>query len=70
MARQSTNPPRPGWLPRNTFSATVRLGTTIECWNTVAIRPRHPRHPAVSDGADWPSKRTDTSDQRGCAESS
>ena len=48
ISRQSTNPALPGWRPRNTFSATVRLGTTMECWNTVAIRPRHP---AVSEGA-------------------
>ena len=61
IRRQSTRPrgpgPRRGWRPRKTFSATVRPGTTIECWNTVAIRPRHAAT-SPSEGAGWPSKRT------------
>ena len=38
-ASAASPPGRPGcgWRPRNTFSATVRPGTTMECWNTVAI---------------------------------
>ena len=57
IPRQSTRPARTGWRPRNTFSATVRSGTTIECWKTVAIWRRHaPVAPCA--GAGWPSKRT------------
>ena len=57
IRRQSTRPPRRGWRPRNTFSATVSPGTTIECWNTVAIRLRQ-APTAPSGGAAAPSKRT------------
>ena len=57
IPRQSTRPARSGWRPRNTFSATVSSGTTIECWNTVAIRRRQaPVSPCA--GAGCPSKRT------------
>jgi hypothetical protein len=54
---QSTRPARPGWWPRKTFSATVSPGTTIECWNTVAMRLRHSPG-APSGGAGLPSNRT------------
>ena len=39
------------------FSATVRWGTTIECWNTVEMRLRH-APVFASAGAGPPSKRT------------
>src|SRR6266702_2188503 len=58
IRRQSTRPgPRRGWRPRKTFSATVRPGTTIECWNTVAMRARQ-AVTSTSEGAGWPSKLT------------
>ena len=53
-ASAASPPGRPGcgWRPRNTFSATVRPGTTMECWNTVAIwRRQAPTRPGGSGGA-------------------
>src|SRR5580704_14742938 len=58
IRRQSTTPPRrAGGRPRKTFSATVRYGTTMECWNTAVIRPRHAAM-SPSEGAGRPSRRT------------
>ena len=61
IRRQSTTPgPRRGWRPRNTFSATVSPGTTMECWNTVAMRLRQAAM-SPSEGAGCPSNSTSPS---------
>ncbi len=54
---QSTIPERLGWQFKNTFSATVSWGTTIECWKTVATRLRQ-ASTSPRAGARSPSKST------------
>jgi len=54
ISRQLTNRSVP---PRKTFSATDSSGTTIECWNTVAIHLRH-RLTSPTRGASSPASRT------------
>src|SRR5580704_11740163 len=57
LARRRRQETKVSVLPRNTFSATDSSGTTIECWNTVAIHSRQ-RLTSPTRGAISPEKCT------------